>query len=123
KWLKQGKENGLKLIVVDPRLTETARLADLHLQIRPGEDIWLFGGMIRLVLENGWENREFCDRWIGSLDALREAVREFDLDRVAERTGLPSSQIEEATKLFATAARPSAATGTGPNMSPRSNLA
>lgn len=123
KWLKQGKENGLKLIVVDPRLTETARLADLHLQIRPGEDVWLFGGMIRLVLDNSWENREFCDRWIGSLDALREAVREFDFDRVAERTGLPSSQIEEATKLFATAARPSAATGTGPNMSPRSNLA
>lgn len=123
KWLRQGKANGLKLIVVDPRLTETARLADLHLQIRPGEDTALFAGMIRMTLEKGWQNRSFCERWIGSLEPLRAAVSGFTLDRVAERTGLSRSEIERATEMFATAARPVAATGTGPNMGPRSNLA
>lgn len=123
KWFRQGKADGLKLIVVDPRLTETARLADMHLQIRPGEDVALFAGMIRLVLDKGWENRAFCDRWTTPLAPLRAAVDGFTLDRVAARTGLPSTRIEQAAEMFARAKRPAAATGTGPNMSPRSNLA
>jgi anaerobic selenocysteine-containing dehydrogenase len=123
RWIQEAKARGTKLIVVDPRLTETAKYADLHLQVRPGEDVTLFAGLIRIVLERGWENRGFCARFIGPLDGLRAAVEDFTPDHVAERVGIPLEQIEMAAQMFAQAKRPTAGTGTGPDMSPHSNLA
>ncbi|MFD0847286.1 molybdopterin-containing oxidoreductase family protein [Sphingosinicella xenopeptidilytica] len=122
KWLRQGIARGLKLITVDPRVTETATLADTHVSIRPGEDAAFFAGLIRVVLENGWENRAFCDRYVAGLEALRAAVEPFSLDIVRARTGIASEQIVEVARLFAAARRKSAVTGTGPNMSPHSNV-
>lgn len=123
RWMREAKQRGVKLIVVDPRRTETAKLADLHLQIRPGEDVALFCGLIRLVLERGWENRQFCERFVEPLDRLRDAVADFTLDFVAERVGVSRELIEAAAQMLATAERPTIASGTGPNMAPHSNLA
>src|SRR5260370_36757327 len=111
------------MIVIDPRLTETAKLADLHLQIRPGEDAALFAGMIRLVLERGWENREFCDRFVASLDGLRAAVADFPPSLVGERTGLAWKQIEPPTGMFPLARPATAAAGARPNIVRNSSLA
>jgi anaerobic selenocysteine-containing dehydrogenase len=123
RWLRDAKRRGVKLIVIDPRVTETARFADLHLQIKPGEDAVLFAGMIRIVLERGWEDRAFCERFVAPLDGLRVAVADFTLAYVAARTGLEPARIEAAAEMFARAKRPTGASGTGPNMSPGSNLA
>jgi anaerobic selenocysteine-containing dehydrogenase len=121
--LREAKSRGMKLIVVDPRVTETARRADLHLQVRPGEDAALFAGMIRIVLDRGWHNREFCARFTESLEQLRAAVDGFTTDFVADRTGIDCAMLEKATEMFATAARKSVASGTGANMATDSNLA
>jgi anaerobic selenocysteine-containing dehydrogenase len=123
KALREAQGRGLKLIVVDPRRTETARRADLHLQIKPGEDAALFAGMIRTVLEKGWHDESFCARFTRSLDELRAAVADFAPDYVAARTGIDRGLIERAVEMFATARRKSAASGTGPNMAAHSNAA
>jgi anaerobic selenocysteine-containing dehydrogenase len=123
KALRDAKGRGIKLIVVDPRQTETARRADIHLQIIPGEDAALFAGMIHIVLDRGWHDEAFCSRFTESLDELRAGVARFTPSYVAERTGLARARIEQAVEMFATAKRKSAASGTGTNMATDSNLA
>ncbi|HSG57284.1 MAG TPA: molybdopterin-dependent oxidoreductase, partial [Paracoccaceae bacterium] len=124
KRLKQARARGMKLIVIDPRRTETARAADIFLQPLPGEDAVLLAGMLRLILERGWQDEEFCAQHVGDLATLRAQLQPFTLERVAQRTDVPAGQIVAATALFAKQCRRGAATSaTGPDMSPHSNLA
>jgi anaerobic selenocysteine-containing dehydrogenase len=120
--MRRRKAEGMKLIVVDPRRTELAGFADIHLQIRPGEDPTLLAGMIRIVLEEGLHDHEFCDRWVSQLGELTDAVDGFTLDYVAERCQLDADDIVAATRLFAAGPRGTAGTGTGPNMAAHSSL-
>ncbi len=120
--LRAAKRRGLQLIVIDPRRTETAAMADLHLQVKPGEDPTLLAGMLRVILDEGLEDAEFCDRWVGGLDELHRALRGFDLGHVAERTGVPADDVVRAARMFAGARRGSATCGTGPNMAPHGTL-
>ncbi len=121
--IRKAKQRGLKLIVVDPRLTETARFADIHLQIRPGEDATLFACLINLVLEKGAFDGGFCGRFAIGLDELRRSVAPFDLAYAADRCRLSADKIEQAADLFVSGKRRSAFSGTGPDMSTNSNLA
>lgn len=121
--IREARARGLVLIVVDPRLTETAREADIHLRVRPGEDAALFAGLIHLVLDRGLEDRQFCERFVGSLDALRAAVAGFTPDVVSARTGVPVDVLVETTTVFARATRGSVSSGTGPSMATDSNTA
>lgn len=123
KHVRDARKAGVKLIVVDPRKTELARSADLHLPVRPGQDPALFAGMIRIVLEEGLEDKAFCARFTTSVDRLRMAVASFTPDHVAARTGIDVDTLHQATRLFATAQRQSALTGTGSAMALNSNLA
>lgn len=124
KRFKDAKARGMKLIVVDPRRTETARDADVFLQPLPGEDPTLAAGMLRMVLAEGWQDQAFCDRHATGVEALRAAVEPFTVEYVAQRARVPAATLREATALFARdSRRGAAASGTGPNMAPRSNLA
>ena len=120
--MRRRKEEGMKLIVIDPRRTELASFADIHLQIRPGQDSTLMAGMIRIVLEEDLQDHEFCDRWMSQLDELRSAVDGFTLDVVAERCELDPDAIVAATRMFAAGPRGTAGTGTGPNMAAHCSL-
>jgi anaerobic selenocysteine-containing dehydrogenase len=117
--LRAAKKRGLKLIVIDPRRTETAAMADIHLQVTPGEDPTLLAGMLRVILDEDLIDHEFCDRWVSGIPELHKAVRGFDLDHVARRTGVAQDDIVAAARMFAAAKRGSATCGTGPNMAPR----
>ena len=77
-----------KWIVVDPRRTETAAAADLHLQIQPGTDVALFNGLLHLLLSEGLVDRAFIDAHTNGFDALRDAVRNT---RPATRRGCAAS--------------------------------
>ena len=121
--IREAKRRGAKLIVVDPRRTETARFADIHLQSKPGEDPALLAGMIHVILAEGLYDRAFCDRFVTSLDALRDGVADFTPDYAAERAGVTRDLLVEAARTFARARRKTASSGTGPNMAPWSNLA
>jgi len=120
--MRRRKAEGMKLIVVDPRRTELAGFADIHLQIRPGQDSTLLAGMIRLVLEEGLQDHEFCERWMSQMGELHAAVDSFTLDLVAQRCELAADDIVAATRMFAAGPRGTAGTGTGPNMAAHSSL-
>lgn len=128
KGLKEARARGLKLIVIDPRETETARFADLHLRPLPGEDATLMAGLLHVVLACGWQDKVFCARFVDGIDMLRLALEPFTPAAVAARTGVTAAEIEAAAAMFAEplpdrAKRGTAASGTGPNMGPHSNLA
>jgi len=122
KRLNDAKKRGLKLIVVDPRRSESARRAEMHLQIRPGEDPTLLAGMLRVILDEGLHDVDFCDEYVAGVDELREAIADFTPDYVERRAGVPAEQMIEAARLFAAGPRGSASSGTGPDMAPHPSL-
>ena len=99
---KYIKEYRIKLIVVDPRRTETARIADIHLQLRPGTDCALLLGMLNVIIGEKLYDRDFVSRWCYGFEKLAERVREYPLDKVAEITWVPAEKIREAARLYAT---------------------
>lgn len=96
------KKKHRKMIVVDPRRTETAELADIHLQIRPGTDGALALGFHHLIFENGWQDQAFLDEWANGLEAFRAYIREFTPSRVAEICGIQEADLRAAVEMFAT---------------------
>jgi anaerobic selenocysteine-containing dehydrogenase len=124
KRLREARAQGLKLIVIDPVRTQTAQNADVFLQPVPGEDPTILAALIRIVLTNSWQDREFCDRYVAGLDELRAAVDPFTPAYAARRAGLKPEELERAAEMFALSGRHGmAASGTGPCMAPHSNLA
>lgn len=89
-------------IVIDPRVSETAEHADIHLKLRPGSDTMLMKAMIRIVLDNGWDDKEFISEHVGGWDETRKLFEGFDAKRaVTEGCGLDYDTVVEATRLIA----------------------
>lgn len=123
KRMKEARARGMKLIVIDPRRTESAKYADIFLQPYPGEDPTIAAGLLRIILSEGWEDTEFCRDHVADLDRLRAAVEPFTPDYVALRAGISAQDLHRAASLFAReTSRGGASTGTGPSMAPHSNL-
>jgi anaerobic selenocysteine-containing dehydrogenase len=117
RWLRHARRRGFRLIVIDPRRTETASQADLHLQPMPGHDIQLVACLIRTVLVEGLEDREFVAAETKGVDVLARAVELFTPESVGERSGVAPDDIRSAARMFAAGPRGVATAGTGPNMS------
>ena len=92
----------LKLIVVDPRRTDTASAADLHLAILPGTDVVLFNAMLHVMLWEGWCDTVYIAAHTEGFDALKSTVREFTPQHAATICGVDADDIVRAAKLFAT---------------------
>ncbi len=120
--LREAKRRGMKLIVVDPRRTELATQADIHLAVKPGEDPTLLAGMIKIILDEDLIDHEFCEQWVGDIELLSRAVAAFDVDTVARRCDISADDLVTAARMFASAQRGTCGTGTGPNMAPHSGL-
>ena len=90
-----------KLVVVDPRRTETAAMADLHLQILPGTDIALCHGLLHLMLWEGWTDAAFIAAHTSGFDALKARVREYTPKETARITGLQEADVLQAARWFA----------------------
>ena len=121
-WLHEAKRRGVKLVVVDPRVTEVAAQADIHLQVRPGEDPAVLAGMMRVILAEGLHDAAFvADSTVG-LAALRAAVEPFTPEVVAARAGILPGDLVRAARLFASGRSGAVSCGTGPNMAGHSNV-
>lgn len=123
KRMKEARERGMKVIVIDPRRTETARFADIHLQSLPGEDPSILAGLLHVILDQGWEDRAFVAAHADQLEELRRAVAPFTPDYVAQRAGIAADDLVAAARLFARdCSRGAASSATGPDMSAFCNL-
>ncbi len=85
------------VVVVDPRRTETARAATLHLQIAPGTDVALFSGMLHVMRRQGWCDDQYIRRHTENFDALQD----LPLEQAAALCGVPANAIFEAARVFA----------------------
>jgi formate dehydrogenase major subunit len=99
--IKRAHAAGATLIVADPRRTELAARADIHLQMQPGTDVALFSAMLQHILARGLENGDFIARRTRDFDAVREAVRPYDPDTAARITGVPADLIRAAGERYA----------------------
>lgn len=120
--LRDRLAQGLKLVVIDPRETEVARLATLHLAIRPGEDAAVLAAIAHVILAEGLHDRAFCQRHVDNLGAFRAAVEPFTPEVAARRADVPADDIVAAARLWGRAARGAISTGTGPEMAGQGTL-
>jgi assimilatory nitrate reductase catalytic subunit len=99
-YVWQARENGAKIIVVDPRITPIARTADLFLPVKPGRDIALFNGILHLMIENDWLDHDFIDNHTVGFDALAEHVKQWTPKQTAEVTGIAEKGIRKAAEWW-----------------------
>ena len=99
--LLDARQNGARLVVVDPYRSRTARVADDHLRPVPGTDSALALGMMRAVRDAGLVDEDWCRAHATGLDELLEGLDAFPLDRCAEVTGVPAADIERVALDFA----------------------
>jgi anaerobic selenocysteine-containing dehydrogenase len=118
-----ARKRGAKLIIIDPRRSDAARRADIHLQVKPGEDATLLASMVKVILDRGLQDHDYVEAYVSGVPELHAAVAPFDLDYAAKRTGVPKQQIEEAAVIFASAKTGAANSGTGLHMAIHHNLA
>ena len=94
--------NKPEIVVIDPRRTETAASATLHLAVRPKSDLVLFYGLANLLIENGWVDRDFVDAHTSGFDDYARFVKRFGLLSVAYETGLDVRAIRNARRRCST---------------------
>jgi assimilatory nitrate reductase catalytic subunit len=99
-WLWQARDNGAKLIVVDPRETPIARTADLWLPVRPGTDIALLNCMLREVIKQGLVDEAYIAARTTGWEAVREMVETYTPERAEQITGVPAERIVAAARLY-----------------------
>lgn len=97
----RGKENGAKMIVVDPRFTRTAAHADQYIRLRPGSDTPFIWGLLWHIFENGWEDKEYINQRVYGMDEIRKEVKKWDPARVQDVTGVPEAEMYQAAKTMA----------------------
>jgi anaerobic selenocysteine-containing dehydrogenase len=100
--LFDARDRGAKFIVVDPRLSPVAAIADLHLRLRPGTDGALALAMADVIISEGLYDRQFVSEWTRGFDEFRAYAAEFTLERAERITGVPAALIHEAAVLYAT---------------------
>jgi assimilatory nitrate reductase catalytic subunit len=93
------------VVVVDPRVTKTAMVADVHLAIRPRTDITLLNGMIKIIIDEGLVDRDYVDAHTEGYADLVAHVEPYKLERVAAECGVSADAIREAALVFGRAER------------------
>jgi assimilatory nitrate reductase catalytic subunit len=91
------------VIVIDPRVTKTAMMANIHLPIRPRSDLALINGFIHILIEHDLIDRDYIARATTGFEALRDSVRDYTPERVAELTGIPVEMIWKVAFAYARA--------------------
>jgi anaerobic selenocysteine-containing dehydrogenase len=103
-WPAFAKDPENIFVVVDPRLSETARLADIHLPIRPGTDALLYRVMIAIILQQGWQDQAYINEHVSGFDKIRPLFEDFDARAAIKVCELEYDKVVEVCRLFATRA-------------------
>jgi len=101
-FIEEARRNGAKLVVIDPYKTRTAALADWHIAINPGTDTALALGMMHVIVNEGLHDAEYIALNTHGFEQLRERVREYTPERVAQWTGLTMEEVVRLARMYAT---------------------
>ncbi|MBF6652605.1 nitrite reductase [Flavobacterium columnare] len=99
-WIWKARDNGAKLIVIDPRIIPLARTADIHLDILPGTDSALYGAMLKYLVDHDMLDHDFINNHTSGFQDTIDAVESYKLEWAEEVTGISKEKIEEAAKLW-----------------------
>ncbi|HSB60096.1 MAG TPA: molybdopterin-dependent oxidoreductase [Vicinamibacteria bacterium] len=96
-------EPGRTMVVIDPKRTETAALADVHLQVRPGTDAFLMAAILGVIVQEGLEAREFLARRTRGFEAVLDALRAVPVEAFASRAGVGAGEVRRVARALARA--------------------
>ncbi|WP_369611065.1 formate dehydrogenase subunit alpha [Sulfurisphaera javensis] len=99
-YLVQLKKNGGKIVVIDPRMTGTAKIADLHLQVNPGTDIYLFNTVANYLISNNLIDEEFISKRTEGFEEYKKTISSYTLDEAEKIVGINKEKIIEFAKLI-----------------------
>ncbi|OWP75044.1 molybdopterin oxidoreductase family protein [Flavobacterium oreochromis] len=99
-WIWKARDNGAKLIVVDPRVIPLARTADIHLDVLPGTDSALYGAMLKYLVDHDMLDHDFINNHTSGFQETIDAVKDYTLDWAEQITGIKKEKIEAAAKLW-----------------------
>jgi len=102
--VKRAVKKGTKLIVIDPREVELTRYAALWLRPKPGTELLLLGGILKEIISQGLEKKDWIEKNVQGIDALKQSLASLNIDNVAAETGVVKGQIQEAARIYGTAA-------------------
>ncbi len=102
KLTKFAKNPDKLLVVIDPRVSETAKIADVHLALRPGTDALLFKSMIAIILKEGWHDQEYIDNHVNGFDEIRSWYSDFDIKAALDVCELSYEQVYDVCREFTT---------------------
>ena len=122
KRLHDALKRGMKMVVIDPRRTEAAEKAHVHVQCKPGEDPTILAGIINIIIAEGLYDADFIEAETVGFDELKEIVAPFTPEYVERRADVPVATLLEAARTFAGGSKGMVTAGTGPNMAPRGTL-
>lgn len=100
RMIMEGKEQGAKLIVVDPRMSMIARQADLHAQVRPGTDGALAWGLMHLLIENKWYDQDFVENFTIGFEKIVHYAKKFTPELVEEETGIAPQILRKIASMM-----------------------
>ncbi len=98
--IKSAKKDGLKIIVIDPRFTDTAKYADLYLPIKPGSDIDFFNLISKRIIDEDLIDKEFVENHINNFTLLQNKFKRVPSTKLLKRTGLTKEQFEEFWQMY-----------------------
>ncbi len=101
--IRRAQAGGAKLIVLDPRKSENAEVADIWLPLKAGSDAAMCLGWLKVIIDEGLYDKDFIAQWAVGFEDLKKRVDEYPLERVAQLTGCEPEAIAEAARLYATA--------------------
>lgn len=99
-YIWSAREAGAKLIVLDPRMTPIARTVDLFIPVKSGGDIGVFNGMLHVMIERGWIDREFIAAHTTGFEEVQRVVAKYTPEYAAKIAGVPASMIVKAAELW-----------------------
>jgi assimilatory nitrate reductase catalytic subunit len=113
-WVQRQRDRGGALIVVDPRRTETARAAQLHLALTPGSDLALGNGLLALAIDMNLVDRDYIDSRTAGFDVVRRALASYEPAQLERMTGISLPVLRQAVLLLATSESSMILSGRGP---------
>jgi len=99
-WSRLIKNNRAKIIVIDPRKSETASRADLWIDIKPKSDLILLYTLANILIEKNWINKEYIDNYTVDFDGFKEHVKKYTLDGIEESTGISKERILKLAEII-----------------------